>query len=164
MAYEGRMQLVPPKQRKLIRLVCAATISASAVAIGASKVVLAQPKTFDGFYKGSLECEQMTAGGGASRVPLSIFVRDGTVMALYDSDDRRTGPIMPAGRIDPHGVFRLGNTSYTSDRSIQRDYSGTINGSDGTLTDTQVLTRKITGDGGTRTCKGTLLRVELPRQ
>ena len=61
------MQLVQPKQRKLIGPICAAAITVYAVAFEASEAGLAQPKSFDGFYKGSLECEQLTGGGGPSR-------------------------------------------------------------------------------------------------
>jgi hypothetical protein len=158
------MQLVQPKQRKLIRPVCAAALTVYAVAIGASKAGLAQTNTFDGFYKGSLECGELTAGVGPSRVPLSIMVRDGRVMAGFNSDERPSTHTIAVGTIDPHGVFHLGTTVYTSNHSIHHDYSGTINGSGGTLTGTQVVTREIGGDGGARNCKGTFLRVEMPRQ
>jgi len=72
--------------------------------------------------------------------------------------------VMPAGTVDPNGVFRLGYTGYWSHYSIRGDYSGTLNATGGTLTGTQVLTREITGDGVTRTCKGTVVQVELSRQ
>jgi hypothetical protein len=46
--------------------------------------------------------------------------------------------------------------------STHGDYNGTLSATGGTLTGTQVLTRENIGDGGTRTCKVTFLKVELP--
>ena len=50
-------------------------------AIGASSAGLAQQQSFDGAYKGSLECRQMPEGIGPLRLPLAILVRNGRVMA-----------------------------------------------------------------------------------
>jgi hypothetical protein len=157
---------MPPKQHELIRLLWPVAVTLPIIAIAAS-AGRAQPKSFDGAYKGSLECEQLTAGIGVFRTPLSIIVRNGRVMALvpaFDIDGKHElSPAMTAGTIDLDGVFRVGYTLYTRDASIGGDYSVTLNAAGGTLTGTQVLTREITGDGGTRTCKGTVVQVELPR-
>jgi hypothetical protein len=143
-----------------IRPLCLAVITLPVIAIGASTAARAQSKYFDAVYKGTLECEQ--GGLEAFRSLLTIAIRNGSVTA---SDGREElGPIPGRGTVDPDGVFRFGYILYAGDYSLRADYSGTLNDTSGTLTGTQVLTRQITGDGGTRTCKGTFLKVELPKQ
>src|SRR5262245_26524292 len=70
----GRVQ---PMQQPFIRLLCLAVSTLSVVVIGASTVGRAQPKSFDGAYKGSLECEQggLKSFAGHS---LSSFVTAGS--------------------------------------------------------------------------------------
>jgi hypothetical protein len=148
---------------------CLAVITLPVIAIGASTAGRAQSKLFDGAYKGSLECERMTAGvDGAFRAPLSIIIREGTVVAAFDIEDTsaplQAMPLQAAGTIDPDGAFRFGVTAYTQKYNLRAEYSGTLNDTAGTLTGTQVLTRQVTGDGRTRACKGTFLKVELPRR
>ncbi len=143
-----------------IRLLCLAVSTLPAIAIGASTAGRAQSKFFDAVYKGTLECDQ--GGLEVFRSLLTIAIRNGSITA---SDGREElGPIPGRGTVDPGGVFRFGYIFYTRDYSLRADYSGTLNDTGGTLTGTQVLTRQITGDGGTRTCKGTFLKIELPRQ
>jgi len=60
------MRFVQPKQRELIRPVHLAAIAMLVVAI-ATTAGLSQPKSFDGAYKGSLECKQ--SGFEAFRMP-----------------------------------------------------------------------------------------------
>ena len=117
-----------PKQKELIRPLRLAAIILSAVAIGASTTARAQPKSIDSAYKGSLECEPMTAGSEIFRTPLSIIVRNGWLTALFDHDDGRP-PSTAFARVtvDPVGVFRFGYTLYTRDYSIRGNYSGTLN-------------------------------------
>jgi len=144
-----------------IRLLCWAVITLPVIAIGASTSGLSQPKSFDGAYKGSLECEQ--SGFEAFRMPLAISIREGRVTggaSILDIDGRQVGPELGFGTVNPDGTFNLGYILYTRNYSTHVSYSGTLEGTGGTLTGTQVLTREITGDVVTRTCKGTFLQVE----
>jgi hypothetical protein len=143
-----------------IRPLCLAVITLPVIAIGASTAGQAQTKSFDAVYRGTLECEQ--GGLEVFRSPLTIMIRNGSVIASDGRD--KLGPVPGFGTLDPDGAFRFGYIFYTRDDSLRADYSGTLNDTGGTLTGTQVFTREITGDGGTRTCKGTFLKVELPRQ
>jgi hypothetical protein len=151
-----------------IRLLCVAVITLPVVAIGASTVGRAQPKSFDGAYKGTLECEQ--GGLEVFRSLLTIIIRNGLVTGGAPTpgiDGRQELPaaVVPGrGTVDPDGVFRLGYILYTGEYLLRADYSGMLSDTGGTLTGTQVFTREIPGDSGTRTCKGTFLKVELPRQ
>jgi hypothetical protein len=142
-----------------ISALCLPVITLPVIAIGASTAGRAQSKYFDAVYRGTLECEQ--GGLEVFRSPLTIAIRNGSVTA---SDGREEVGVPGSGTIDPDGVFRFGYTFYTRDNSLRADYSGTLNDTGGTLTGTQVLIRQITGDDGTRNCKGTFLKVELPRQ
>lgn len=143
-----------------IRLLCLTVIMLPVVAIGASGVGRTQPNSFDGAYKGTLECEW--GGPEAFRSLLTIIIRDGSVTS---SDGREELAGIPGrGTVDPDGVFRFGYILYARDYSVRADYSGMLSDTGGTLTGTQVLTRETTGDGGTRTCKGTFLKVEVPRR
>jgi hypothetical protein len=147
-----------------IRLLCLAVSTLPVIAIGASTAGRAQPKSFDGAYKGTLECEQ--SGLGVLRSLLTIIIRNGLVTggAPTLGIDGKEILSMGRGTVDPDGVFHFGYILYTRDYSLRADYSGTLNDTGGTLTGTQVLTREITGDVVTRTCEGTFLKVELPRQ
>jgi len=135
--------------------------SASAPVAMETTAGLSQPKSFDGAYKGSLECEQ--SGFEAFRMPLAISIREGRVTggaSILDIDGRQVGPELGFGTVNPDGTFNLGYILYTRNYSTHVSYSGTLEGTGGTLTGTQVLTREITGDVVTRTCKGTFLQVE----
>jgi hypothetical protein len=145
-----------------IRPLCLAVITLPVIAIGASTAGRAQSKYFDAFYKGTLECDQ--GGLEVFRSLLTILIRNGSVTGSDGREELGPFPVPGSGTVDPDGVFRFGYMLYASDYSLRADHSGTLNDNGGTLTGTQVLTRQITGDGGTRTCKGTFLKVELPRQ
>jgi len=140
--------------------------SASAPVAMETTAGLSQPKSFDGAYKGSLECEQ--SGFEAFRMPLVISIRDGRVIggaSILDIDGREVGPEQGFGTVNPDGTFNFRYILYVpGNYSTHVDYSGTLDGTGGTLTGTQVLTPEITGDVVTRTCKGTFLQVELPKQ
>ena len=159
------MSFVQPKERELLCL-CPAVITLLIVAIGASTAGLSQPKSFDGAYKGSLECEQ--SGFEAFRMPLVISIRDGRVIggaSILDIDGREVGPEQGFGTVNPDGTFNFRYILYVpGNYSTHVYYSGTLDGTGGTLIGTQVLTPEITGDVVTRTCKGTFLRVELPKR
>jgi hypothetical protein len=110
----------------------------------------------------------MTAGVGVFHVPVSISVDSfrgtATVLAIFDGDDLNDRlPEFAGGTVDPDGAFRLLYINY-GDYTIRGDFSGTLGATSGTLSGTRVLTRETTGDGETHTCKGTVLRVELPKQ
>jgi len=158
------MSFVQPKERELLCL-CPAVITLLIVAIGASTAGLSQPKSFDGAYKGSLECEQ--SGFEAFRMPLAISIRDGRVTggaSILDIDGRQVGPELGFGTVNPDGTFNLGYILYTQKYSIHAYYSGTLNGTGGALIGTQVLTREITVDEVTHTCKGAFVQVERPKR
>jgi hypothetical protein len=60
------MPFVQPKRQL-------AALTLLVVAMGTT-AGLSQPKSFDGAYKGSLECERTTDGVGVFHVPVSIVV------------------------------------------------------------------------------------------
>jgi hypothetical protein len=84
------------------------------------------------------------------------------ITAIFHAEEKIL--MQAAGTIDPDGAFRFGVSTYTEKFSFRGEYSGTLNDTGGTLAGTQVLSRQTTGDGRTRTCKGTFLKVELPRR
>lgn len=147
-----------------IRPLSLAVITLPVIAIGASTAGRAQSKFFDGAYRGTLECEQR--GVEVFRSLLTMIIRNGLVtggaptLGIDGKEELIPGP----GTVDPDGVFRFGYIFYAGDYTLRANYSGTLSDTGGTLTGTQVLTREATGDGGTRACKGTFLKVELPRQ
>jgi hypothetical protein len=149
-----------------IRPLCPAVITLPVIAIGASTAGLSQPTSFDGAYKGSLECKQSRLE--AFRMPLAIVIRGGRVTggaSTLDIDGRQVGPELGAGTVNPDGTFNFGYILYVpGNYSTHVYYSGTLDGTGGTLTGTQVLTPEISGDVVTRICNGTFLKVELPRQ
>ena len=139
----------------------------SVVTIGAPLAGLAQQQPFEGAYKGSLECEQ--SGVGILRAQLAITVRDGRVVALaslFDIDGGQAfSPEVAAGMVDVAGAFHLADTVFTRDATFHGTYTGTFSATGGTMTGTQIWTRSPAGNGGvTRTCNGTFVRVESPRQ
>ena len=142
-------------------------MAGSAIAIGAPPVGLAQPQSFDGAHKGSLECEQTPAGIGSLRTPLAIIVHNGTIVAsapIFDIDGRQEiSAAVATGTVDADGVLHLAHTVSTRDATFHGDYTGTLNATGGTLTGTQVWTRAA-GGGATRTCKGNVLKVGPPRR
>jgi hypothetical protein len=149
-----------------IRFLCLTVITLPVVAMGASTASRAQPTSFDGAYKGTLECKRGDVE--VFRSLLTINIRGGRITggarALGIDGKEEDPPIMGAGTVDPEGAFRFGYIQYERDHSLRADYNGTLNDTGGTLTLTQVFTREIAGDGRTHTCKGTFLKVELPRR
>jgi hypothetical protein len=144
-------------------------IAGSVIAIGAPPAGLAQQQSFDGAYKGSLECEQMPEDIRNLRTPLAMIVRNGMVVAsasMFDLDGRQElADTVVTGTVNANGVFHLGVTVFARDASSHVDYTGTFNTTGGTLTGTQVWTRATAGDGGaTRTCNGTFVKVTSPGQ
>jgi hypothetical protein len=73
-------------KRKLIKPVHPATIALLTVAMGTT-AGLSQPTSFDGAYKGSLECKRTSLE--AVRMPLAILIRDGRVIGGGGVDARR---------------------------------------------------------------------------
>lgn len=146
-----RMPFMQPKQQL-------AALTLLVVAMETTPGLSSQLKSFDGAYKGNLECEPMTAGSGVFRTLLSIIIRDGSVMAMFDAEEH-IGPMQAAGTVDPGGAFRFGVTVYTQQYTIRANYSGTLSAIGGTLSGTQV-----SANGSTRTCKGTVSQVELPKR
>lgn len=73
-----------------IRPLCLAVITLPVIAIGASTAGRAQPKSFDGAYKGSLERKQ--SGFEAFRMPFAIVIRDSRVTGDAHIDRRQVGP------------------------------------------------------------------------
>jgi hypothetical protein len=141
---------------RLIRL-----IAMAGSAIAAPTAGLAQPQSFDGVYRGSLECDQSPPGIENLHTPLAIVVRNGTVVAsapIFDVDGRQEiSAAVATGTVDANGVVHLAHTAFTRDASFHGDYTGVLSATGATLTGTQVWTR--TGGGGaTRTCKGSVYR------
>src|SRR5262245_48258898 len=112
-------------------------------------------------YKGNLECGQTPA------TSLAIIVSAGSISAdvpTYDIDGLLISPAMAGGSVDPAGVLRFGYTISSPKSELRAHYTVTLSGVGGTLTGTQVLTRATGGDSITRTCKGTVFEVELPKK
>jgi hypothetical protein len=132
-------------------------------------------KLFDGIYKGSWECEQ--SGIGMLRTSLLLIVRDSGVIAsgpLFDVAGREMSQREPArdadgdirlaleaatGIVDADGAFRLVDTMDTADATFRSAYIGRFSGTSGTMTGTQVWTRVPGGNGVSRTCNGTFVKV-----
>jgi hypothetical protein len=133
------------------------------IAIGTSPNP-AHPQPIDHAYKGSLECEEMPAGNRIPRTSLTMTVRNGSVMAMFDIDGLMTAA--PAtGPINATGVFHFGHRIFIRDAEVfHGEYNGTLNGAGGTLTGTQVLTRPTDRGSVTRTCTGTVFEVGSPKQ
>jgi hypothetical protein len=125
--------------------------------MGASTAGRAQPKSFDGAYKGTLECER---GLEVFRSLLTINIRNGRVTggARTLGIDGKEELIPGGGTVDADGIYRSGHIFYTRGYTLHADYIGMLSDTGGTLTGTQVFTRETTEDGGTRSCKGTFLK------
>jgi hypothetical protein len=110
-----------------------------------------QPQhSYEGAYKGSLECAPAGDQARHIRTPLAIIVRNGRIIAS-------TGDIsaaVAAGNVDENGAFRLSATAFGPDSTLRVNYMGIINATGGKLTGTQVWTRNG-GEIDTRTCEGT---------
>jgi hypothetical protein len=129
------------------------------VACGVPLAAEAQLQSFDGDYKGSLECEPKRGGVGILRAPLAIVVRNSQAVAsapIFDVDGaQEVSGAVATGTVDADGVLHLAYTVLTRDAIIRGDYIGTLEAGGGTLNGTQVWTPATAG-GVTRTCKGTL--------
>lgn len=139
----------------------------SLTAIGAPSAALAQQQSFEGAYKGSLECQQMPEDIGPLRLPLAILVRNGRVIAsasMFDIDGRKELAAMVAtGTVNPDGAFHVGVTVFIGDARAQVAYAGTLDGDGGTLKGMQDWTRG-SASGPTRACSGTFVKVGSPGQ
>jgi hypothetical protein len=136
-------------------------IAVSLTAIGAPSAGLAQQRSLDGGYKGSLECQQMPEDIGLLRLPLAIVVRNGRVVAsapMFDIDGKKElTATVATGTLNAEGAFHVGVTVFIGDASAHVDYTGTLDGDGGTLKGMQVWSRATAGESGpTRTCSGTL--------
>ena len=145
-----------------------AAMAGAFIATGAFGSAMAQQQVFDGYYRGSWECEQ--SGIGMLRTELSLRVRNGKIgMSLtysFDIDGQATkvphelatGPI-----VAPDGAFRLDGGWYSRDETLHNTYTGRFSATGGTMTGTQVWTRVPVGRKSvSRTCNGTLVKVEPP--
>jgi hypothetical protein len=111
-----------------------------------------------------LECEQ--GGVEVFRSLLTMIIRNGRITGgrRRSALTERKNSFRGAEPLIRTAYFASVIFFYAGDYSLRANCSGTLNESGGTLTGTQVLGRLTTGDGGTRTCRGTFLKVELPRQ
>jgi hypothetical protein len=138
------------------------------IATGAFGSALAQQQVFDGYYRGSWECEQN--GIGILHTQLRLFVRNGKIgMGLasrFDVDGRATklSPEGAMGVVGPDGAFSLGTSMFDShEGTVYSTYTGKFTGTGGTMTGTQVWTRVPTGRNSvSRTCNGTFVKVDPP--
>jgi hypothetical protein len=137
-------------------------VAGAIVPVGAPPA-LAQQQSFDGFYKGSWECESMPSGVGF-RMFLVVSVRRGSVLALVpmlDAEGKQEEPTggVAAGAIAADGTYRISGVVYAREATFRGDYTGTIDGTGGTMTGTQVWTFATNGDTVTRDCRGTVVKV-----
>ena len=143
------------------------TMAGSVIAIGVPPPKLAQAQSFDGAYKGSLECKQMPAGIGILRTPLAMTIRNGKVVAsapIFDIDGRQEiWSAVATGKVDADGMLHLAYTVVTRDAAFYGDYTGTLDATHGTLSGTHVWTRTTAGGVVARTCTGTVFEVSSPR-
>src|SRR5262245_40799652 len=99
---------------RLLRLIA---MAGAVIGTGATLAGLAPEQSFDGAYKGSLDCEQMSTGIGILRTPLAMIVRNGRIVALvpiFDIDSRRDPSAMAGGTVDADGALHLAYTVFTS--------------------------------------------------
>jgi hypothetical protein len=89
-------------------------IAGAVIAIGAAPAALAQSQPFDGTYKGSVECEQISRGAERLRTPLAMSVRTGRENATVIDVTR-----IAANRIT-HGSFARLSIQQTRGRRIGR--------------------------------------------
>jgi len=148
-----------------------ASIRATALCIGGAIIVIGAPavlaqQSFVGFYKGSWECESMPPGV-KFRAPLVISVRGDQVLAfvpMLDAEDKEEEPTggNAYGPIAADGTFRLGSALYAREATFRGDYTGSFDGTGGTLAGTQVWTPVKGGDSVTRKCSGAFVKVGSP--
>jgi hypothetical protein len=81
----------------------------------------------------------------------------------YDIDGLLIEPNLAAGTVDSAGVLYFGHTVYMRNAELRANYTVSLSAAGGTLTGTQVWTRATGGDSVTRTCKGTVFEVGLPK-
>jgi hypothetical protein len=101
-----------------IRFLCLTVITLPVVAMGASTASRAQPTSFDGAYKGTLECKRGDVE--VFRSLLTINIRGGRITggarALGIDGKEEEPPIMGAGTVDPEAHFGsvISSTSATT--------------------------------------------------
>jgi hypothetical protein len=138
-------------------------MAGAVIATAAAPAPLAQSQSFDGAYKGSVECEQISHGAERLRTPLAMSVRNGRVaasMPLFDLDGRtEISGLFATGTVQAGGVFRLAVIVHMPDHVFVVDFSGTLGADGGTLAGVQVFSLPAAGKAS-RTCEGTFIRVE----
>jgi hypothetical protein len=137
------------------------------IPVGA-RPALAQQQSFVGFYKGSWECESMPPGIKFS-MPLVVSVRSGRVLAsvpMLDPEGKQEEATagVAYGPIAADGTFRLGSAVYEREATFRGEYTGSVDGTSGTLAGTQVWTPAKGGDSVTRKCNGTFVKVGSPER
>ena len=136
------------------------------IATGAFGSAMAQQQLFDGYYRGSWECEQ--SGIGMLRTELRLRVRNGKIgMSMeyrFDIDGQaKFAPPGTGGIVAPDGAFRLDTGMYSRDETFHNTYTGKFSATGGTMTGTEVWTRVPAGRKSvSRTCNGTFAKVEPP--
>ena len=136
------------------------------IATGAFGSAMAQQQLFDGYYRGSWECEQ--SGIGMLRTELRLRVRNGKIgMSMeyrFDIDGQaKFAPPGTGGIVAPDGAFRLDTEMYSRDETFHNTYTGKFSATGGTMTGTEVWTRVPAGRKSvSRTCNGTFAKVEPP--
>lgn len=108
------------------------------------------PQSFDGFFRGNLECAPTSNQARRVRTQSLILVRDGSIMLSITRDDPT---LIATGKADENGAFRAAGTAYMPGGTLQMNYTGTLSVTGGTLTGTQIWTRRD-GEIETRTCEG----------
>jgi len=112
--------------------------------------------------KGNLECENTPA-----RTSLTIIVGDGRVTAVvptYDINGVLIEPNLAGGSVDSAGNLHFGQTVYMPNAALRANYTVTLSAAGSILTGTQVWTETTGGRSVTRTCKGPVFKVGLPKQ
>jgi hypothetical protein len=120
-----------------------------------------QPQSFEGAYRGTLECWPTDDPVKSTRTQLAIIVRHGRIIA----STQEIVAAVASGTVNENGEFRLGAIAFTPDGTLRMTYTGTLSAGGGTLTGTQVWTRKEGATIDTRSCKGTFISAnEAPRK
>jgi hypothetical protein len=131
-----------------------------AIAIGGSQLALAQSPMFDGVYKGSVKCQEPESDIGIITAPLAITIRNGRLVAsipAVSSADIATGVVNADGTL--HFAFYV----HIDNITVYSEYTGLLDGTNGTLTGTQVWTTELSPASSRRTCKGAFAKVIMPR-
>jgi len=145
------------------------SIAAMLFAICTPGAGLAQQPSVDGAYRGDLVCEHLPGTGGILRAPLDIMVAGTAVLAarpVFNRDGSLVvGSEIMSGTLNSDGKVHLTSNWIAVGASFKGTYDGTITGSGGTLTGTQVWTRSPTNGGNaSRACYGAYVKGPMPEQ